>query len=397
MQTNFKLRRSFTRLAIQILLPLLQIQHFGAFIWAQEFSAAGTYNFRIFGETTNIIRFKQSGVFRVRVWNCSWNIQVQADGEKMITEVGNDEHGDVIMLLRIDPTVPQDPKSQLNQEIGLIEPFVYPFGKTHPHLVTIWWAYASSCYLRTNGTSRVPPLLLHEADQAQLFYTDHKVDASIDFLSPPLRLPRNTSFREDGLVRRWPDPVTAQSGSPPTVRPRPGPFDKGFTNVLYKAERVTNINGMELPISVGLQEFAYIPRPMLSPRSFLFKDVRLDVTNVSGLKPDGSSTPAISRLIAITDNRFAVGSNAVPGIFFGTGSYNQGWMSRAEVERSRSYQDARLEFAHKRRIVRDDLEKRGKRKAFRTLILASIAAPVVLYVFNRAVKLVKSKLKPKIR
>ena len=290
------------------------------------------------------------------------------------------------MVIRIDPSIPQDPNSQINQEIGLLEPYINPLGTGFPQLSTIWWAYASSCYLGTNGLGHVRPLLLHEGDQSQLFYTDHRVQTVTELLLAPPHLPRSSQFIEDGLVRRWMHDETAKSGVPPKIEKRPGIFSKGFTNVVYGTGTITNLNGMELPTTVVLSEFQYTPHPILATRLHLVKLIELSVTNVAASLPTGSLTPAITRMISFTDNRFAAASPPVPQIFFSTGAYTQGWPSRYKVEVSSEFVNAKLQTEFRRKFIHDDLEQRGRRMAFRYIILGAIIVPMVLFVYLRAAK-----------
>ncbi len=346
----------------------------------QEFSVAGTYSCTTYGKTTNVVMRVQTGGFRVHVRDCHWNILMQGTGEKAVIEVGNDDRGDVMMVIRVDPSVPQATGSKINQEIGLMEPFIHPFGRGYPQLPTIWWAFASACHLQTNGTSRVRPLLLHDGEALESFYWDHQVKADVQLLSLPPGLPGVSHFVEDGFVRKWDRREAAEAGFPPDRKPRPGRFAKGFTNVVYETQWVTNLNGFELPLSATLKEFGHKPLMVLGADLSLRQFIQLSVTNVTLSVPRGSMIPAITRLIAITDNRFALAPDRVPSVQFGTGPHGQQWPGRTESKNSPAYQQAMMEVDVRRRMVRPDLEKQARERARGFRILAATITPIIVYL-----------------
>lgn len=354
---------------------------------AEEFSVAGTYRCTTYGKTTNVVMWVQTGGFRVHVRDCHWNILMQGTGEKAVIEVGNDDLGDVMMVIRIDPSVPQATGSKINQEIGLMEPFIHPFGRGRPQLPMIWWAFASACHLQTNGTSRVRPLSLHEWEALESFYWDHQVKADVQLLSLPPGLPRVSHFVEDGFVRKWDHREAAQAGFPPDRKPRPGRFANGFTNVVYETQWTTNINGLELPLSATLKEFGHKPLMVLGRDLSLRQFIQLSVTNVTLGVPPGSTVPAITRLIAITDNRFALAPDRVPSVQFDTGIIQHQFPSRTESRNSPAYQQAMMEVDFRRRQVRADLEKQARERARGFRILAAVMAPIVVYLVVGGIRL----------
>ena len=354
---------------------------------AEEFSVAGTYRCTTCGKTTNVVMWVQTGGFRVHVRDCHWNILMQGTGEKAVIEVGNDERGDVMMVIRIDPSVPQATGSKINQEIGLMEPFIHPFGRGRPQLPMIWWAFASACYLQTNGTSRVRPLSLHEWEALESFYWDHQVKADVQLLSLPPRLPRVSHFVEDGFVRKWDHREAAWAGFPPNRKPRPGRFSNGFTNVVYETQSVTNLNGLEFPLSATLKEFGHKPLMVLGRELSLRQFNQLSVTNVTLSVPPGSTVPAITRLIAITDNRFALAPDRVPSVQFDTGTIQHQFPSRTESKNSPAYQQAMMEVDFRRSMVRADLEKQAREGARGFRILAAVMAPIVVYLVVGGIRL----------
>lgn len=347
---------------------------------SQEFSVAGSYTCTTYGKTTNVVVLRQAGGFRVHVRDCHWNILMQGTGEKAVIEVGNDDRGDVMMVIRIDPSVPQATGSKMAQEVGLMEPFIHPFGLGRSQLPMIWWAFASACHLQTNGTSRVRPLLLHEAEALELFYWDHQVKADVQLLSLPPGLPRVSHFVEDGFVRKWGREEAARAGFPPDRRPRPGRFAKGFTNVVYETQQVTNLNGLELPLSATLKEFGHKPFMVLGADLSLRQFIQLSVTNVALSVPRGSTVPAITRLITITDNRFALAPDRVPLVHFDTGTIQHQFPSRTESKNSPAYQQAMMEVDIRRSGVRADLEKQAVQRARGSWILAAVTAPILVYL-----------------
>lgn len=268
-----------------------------------------------------------------------------------------------------------------------MEPFIHPFGMGRSQLPMIWWAFASACHLQTNGTSRVRPLLLHEAEALESFYWDHQVKADVQLLSLPPGLPRMSRFVEDGFVRKWDHREAAWAGIPPDRKPRPGRYANGFTNVVYETQWVTNINGLELPLSATLKEFGHKPLMVLGRDLSLRQFNQLSVTNVTLGVPPGSTVPAITRLIAITDNRFALAPDRVPSVQFDTGIIQHQFPSRTESKNSPAYQQAMMEVDFRRRQVRADLEKQAREGARGFRILAAVMAPIVVYLVVGGIRL----------
>jgi hypothetical protein len=121
----------------------------------------------------------------------------------------------------------------------------------------------------------------------------------------------------------------------------------------------------------------------LSLRQF----IQLSVTNVTLSVPPGSTVPAITRLIAITDNRFALAPDRVPSVQFDTGTIQHQFPSRTESKNSPAYQQAMMEVDFRRRQVRADLEKQAREGARGFRILAAVTAPIVVYLVVGGIRL----------
>jgi hypothetical protein len=98
--------------------------------------------------------------------------------------------------------------------------------------------------------------------------------------------------------------------------------------------------------------------------------------------------PTITRLIAITDNRFALAPDRVPSVQFDTGIIQHQFPSRTESKNSPAYQQAMMEVDFRRSMVRADLEKQAREGARGLRILAAVMAPIVVYLVFGAVRLV---------
>ncbi len=379
-QVHSFMKRSAVKIGVSLLLVYGVVRLQAEAGPGHEFTVAGSFRSTSYGKTTNIISMVQKGGFRVHVRDCRWNIQMQRTGEKTVYEVGNDDHGDVMMVIRVDPTVPQATNLANIQEVGFMEPFIHPFGRGNPQLPMIWWAFASACHLQTNGTSRVRPLLLHEWEALEVLYWDHQVKADVQLLPLPPGLPRVAHFVEDGVVRRWHWVEAAWAGIPPDQEPRPGRFSKGFTNVVYETQSVTNLSGLEIPLSATLREFGHKPFLILGGDLALRTLVQLSVTNATLAVPPGSTVPAITRTIAFTDNRFAVAPDRVPSVYLPTGTNGQQWPRRAESRNSAAYQQAMLQVDFRREVVRANLKKLTAQRARGIWFLAAITTPILVYL-----------------
>ncbi len=115
--------------------------------------------------------------------------------------------------------------------------------------------------------------------------------------------------------------------------------------------------------------------------------IQLSVTNVTLSVPRGSMIPAITRLITITDNRFALAPDRVPSVQLDTGIIQHQFPSRMESKNSRAYQQAMMEVDFRRSMVRADLEKQARERARGFRILAAVMAPIVVYLVVGGIRL----------
>ena len=90
--------------------------------------------------------------------------------------------------------------------------------------------------------------------------------------------------------------------------------------------------------------------------------------------------PAITRLISITDNRFALAPDRVPSVQFATGTIQHQFPSRTESKDSSAYQQAMVQVDFRRSIVRADLEKQARERARGFRILAAVITPIIVYL-----------------
>lgn len=351
------------------------------------FAVRGSYISRTFGASTNVLRSSKTGSFEMSVKGCQWFLRLEPSGADKLgpVEVGTGEEGDVRMLIRCklsEELLARSP--DINREIGVLEPFPNALGRTQPVAVTLWWAYASHCYLGTNGLDRVRPLFLPEAEENFLYYTGHTVAAKIERSPQAPFAPLRTAFLDDGLHRFWEKPQFAEVGLPFQTQKRRKPFDRGFTNVLFTVSAVQVVGGYHVPQECTLDEYKPLPSKLLNGSAGLAHTRRIEImaTDCSPQPFATSFSPAIGGRITFDDHRFAEGDPPLRNIDFMPGTYDQKWLSKEQVKTSPEYREAVRQQSLLNRIVANDLSKRGRARFWKYAIWIGLVAPSSILFFH---------------
>jgi hypothetical protein len=104
----------------------------------------------------------------------------------------------------------------------------------------IWFAYASSQYLSSLPTNSMPPIWSPE--DPTIRKQPFEIPVFWERSPRPPHLPWSAQFVSDGYYRSY-NPSTKKLD----VIPLASPYDRGFTNALYRVLETTNLNSIVLP------------------------------------------------------------------------------------------------------------------------------------------------------
>ena len=174
---------------------------------------------------------------QIYVRDCQWAVfQIWEDPtNRIVTEISDD--GDsVYMLERIETNsgvfMPDDYSKALpNSFNGQIHPAHFPFGILNTEAVTLFYAYASSCYLDAHTNQMIGSIRFQPNDQRESDLGAYRdVDARITRDLPPMGLPRQIVFLGNLLYETM----------------------LYETNAVLSATEFTNVAGVQVPLNVSL-------------------------------------------------------------------------------------------------------------------------------------------------
>lgn len=249
----------------------------------------------------------------------------------------------------------------------------------------VWLAFASQGFFRdiTNNVIRQLRSPEDPATRTQPF--DEEFAAHM--LPGVPALPAGIDFMSDGYYRSY-NPATKRLD---VIRLRP-PYDRGYTNAVYRVLQTTNVGPNELPA-----QFRFIlyssPVSAVPPFERLVLDGR--VTSAAALDPERPINPSgVSGVLSVADYRIrgsaAAGSRTSSYEFFAYPLTNGGWISDQKLEEMRRRAEARA-F---RRLQTQAAANRGKHasRVVITVVTASVLLlPLVMLMAFRLNNHIKNK------
>lgn len=186
-----------------------------------------------------------------------------------------------------------------NQYHVITEANPVPF-EDHSGISLVWLAYCSSCYLNTVYDDRLRPVWM--LDDPTLRDEGFTLRANVERYD--LQLPHHITYINDGFFR------TLEHNSRVTFR-APPPFDKGYTNAVYKALQTTNVSGIIIPTQF---EFVRYAVSKLKDRFILGVRVRASgiVTQITSHVTSDDFSPQLEGLTFVQDARFAKANPGLP-------------------------------------------------------------------------------------
>jgi len=138
----------------------------------------------------------------------------------------------------------EKPQRPWNQGTVFVRPDpLPPYG--FEALTTVWLTYGSRCHYKQSGHGSVPPVVFvgDEFRESGLKVSSHWIVES--------KRPGLLNF-----MAEFSDGTSYQKqGSQVEVKPRPKPFDTGFTNAIFRTIEWTNLEGYTLPRKFELVKF----------------------------------------------------------------------------------------------------------------------------------------------
>lgn len=267
-------------------------------LFAHEFEVDGTMRIT----PTGYPAFSHS--IHIYVRDCQWAIFRVLEDSTYRTVVEISDDGDnIYKLTRVETKngsfSPDDYANVIPNSLlaGEIHPSGFPFRMLEIESITLYYAYASSCYLDSLTNQIIGSIML---SPSELQSGDERSQALITRGSPPLRLPSKIIFWDD--TRKW-------------------------TNPIFSASEYTNFGNAQIPSRVSL--FQYYQGETNILETFEFHATR--ILDTCSLK---SFRPLLSNGALIADYRFSHQNTYTPGI---PQIVTNTWPTMAESKLKRGY------------------------------------------------------------
>lgn len=272
--------------------------------------------------------------FQVAVNECQWLIKVQtrtrSDAAPESVLLNYESWSDATNVYtagylkpddrtRIVNELPTPSRSRAAVGLAFIEKAVVPRGDSNPLIGAIWYAYCSRCYLQTLKKSEMePPFSVND----DLYFYQRGI-TNLPVLWQPLDqepyLPSWIVFLHQGKV------LNRDSKE---VR-LPAPFNKGFTNAVFRVISIRSSGGRVYPQHTTLEIQYPLPddrKKSLSLRRIQFYD--FEITNSTVLPSAFNFVPELSATVNVIDRRFMKPDRPRMDLSYTTNR----WLTDAEVQ-----------------------------------------------------------------
>jgi len=162
----------------------------------------------------------------------------------------------------------------------------------------IWLAFASSCYLRRATNGMLPRVWTYE-HPIQVF-TNNLVEATWNTTPESPYLATNIIFLNNGTYY-----VDSYHGVEKNVNPMrlPKPYENGYTNAIYRADSLTNFEGLMIPLHFKLTRLERVQDPKHAADLRIFSSAEASVSHITH-HDAGRFLPDISTNTTVVDRRF---------------------------------------------------------------------------------------------
>lgn len=202
----------------------------------------------------------------------------------------------------------------------------------------IWLAFASSCYLRRATNGMLPRVWTYE-HPIQVF-TNNLVEAAWHTTPEPPYLATSIIFLNNGTYY-----AGEYRGVEKSVNPlrQPKPYENGYTNAIYRADHLTNFEGLVVPLHFKLTRLERVQDAKRAADLRLFSSAEASVSHLTHHDVD-RFLPDISTNTTVVDRRFFLSSahpNEVDYV-----SPSNSWLA---MEQALKTKDALFQAANKRK------------------------------------------------
>jgi len=341
------LDHNFRHLA-RLLMGVCSLAAFEVASTAADFSVSGTFKVQHLVALGNLPAEK-SGWFTVSSKGCTWKIRsYPGDGQVDFAEDMYD--GKYVYTLQSFESwararEAKGLKAGANLGEGIVTPSFFPQNSAEINRV-LWLVFGLGCYLTTNTTFRLPPIVTPSSRHAYLYGFDQKAVWKLSGSEPTL--PETVVIFDDGLVRRWQDEDTGYLLGPPQQVRRMPPYDKGYTNAILVAEGSHSAApGGNFSRRASFRIYGPKRGGTEASDLRLLRTYALETTNCSRDVPT-LEKPSVAGPILVTDRRFQSDKNPV---FQAAYLFTNAWLSdeavrqRPEFPQAAAYQKVQKQAA----------------------------------------------------
>jgi len=202
-----------------------------------------------------------------------------------------------------------------------------------PAISFLWFAYASKEYLKSAPKDQLRPIELFSIDPGffEVCRSGYEQRALLLRSTSPPFLPETAIYYWDGVLLR----------SRSLIKRTP-PFEKDFTNSVFRALMFTNVNNLHIPIHCTLITFALKASATNCSDTYVKCRAEIVVTNVVTNIHLSRFTPECPGNTRVLDRRYMNDNPSIPVIGY---MVNSNWLPTDQVRASSGYAKARATHA----------------------------------------------------
>jgi hypothetical protein len=302
-------------------------------LYAQQFEISGTVGFTQFKPDTGEKISYTTADFRISVRDGNWfvRIKVNAEGAYDYQEASYDSTN-----LYYVGSMEQILKNKRAEGIAVGQNIATGWIYKRPILHTtfahevgiIWLAYASAYYFQALTNDMAEPVIsIGVSSGVYNEQHDYKQRVEWSTFEGKLNLPRKAVYFEDG-VRRPLQPLLSRTK---TELHYPSPYDRGYTNAIFRVLQTTNLEGFTVPVVAELETFVPLSGGRKATDLAKINHYYLIGTNFAPRGAMAGMQPKLPGVTAVSDARFLEKA----GVF----SYlrETGWLSEREAMETPSF------------------------------------------------------------
>ncbi|MEI6785246.1 MAG: hypothetical protein WCQ21_30475 [Verrucomicrobiota bacterium] len=354
--------------------------------FAFEFEVQGRGDFTAYRRDGNVLATTEAQ-FVVSVRDALWTIRAQQKNEHVdYIEAGTDGTNVYVLTSIVNAVRAQEAAGEKvgpNLGTSYIIPGTVPRVHNSTIIPIVWLAYASSLYLTAATNGRLPPL---DTDSPNPFNFTRTRDALLERALAEPKLPTRAVLYDDGTMAFWQEREYAPWVASPSILHKPQPYDKGYTNNIYRVTTFTNVNGLQLPLAFECSLFAPKPHGNASTELVRATYAIFHAVAISPTTERKDFRPQLPGPVDAADYRFALSAKAVPGPI--RYMFKNHWLRNAEVSKLPDFEE---QVARNKQVYsgfRNSGAPRtqklsGRAQAVLLVLLATAVAPLIYAMIKR--------------